>query len=438
MTSPAIWIALLASFVSCYFSAVNVALKAFSRSRLGEMLEGTGREDAIDRLTDRLPQLLLLTGALRSLLNFFVLLALVYHFEQWQTGWERWATFLAAFGSAAALVSIFSVAIPGSWGQHRPEHLVALSMRLLDLLLVPFYPLVALLYLFDPIVRRVSGAEAESESNDKVSEDIMSIVEEHESEGAVDPAQRQMFEAVIEFTSTTAGEIMTPRTDVKGVDIDSTLEQIKQAIFEHGHSRMPVYEESLDNILGLLYAKDMLQFLGNAADQIVDLRAVLREALMVPESKSVAELLAEFKARKVHIAIVLDEYGGTAGLVTIEDIIEEIVGEIEDEYESGDQEPQMLRLDANTIEADARAEIDDINDAFDLGLPEDEDYETIGGFVFSTLGHIPDQGESFDYENIRVTVTAAERTRVIKVKLEVLEPETADLESTRNGKNGKH
>jgi len=437
VTNAGIWIALLASLLSCYFSAVNVALKAFSRSRLSELFESKGRDIDLDRLMDRVPHLLLLTGSLRAMLNFLVLLALVYHFSHWQENWQWWVTYLAAFVSAAVLVSVFSLAIPGSWGQHRPEQLVAFSKRLLEVLLIPSYPLVAVLHSFDPIVRRVSGAESESESNDKVSEDIMSIVEEHESEGAVDPAQRQMFEAVIEFTSTTAGEIMTPRTDVKGVEIDSTLEDIKQVIFEHGHSRMPVYDESLDSILGLLYAKDMLQFIGAPADEAVDLRSVLREALMVPESKSVAELLAEFKARKVHIAIVLDEYGGTAGLVTIEDIIEEIVGEIEDEYESGDQEPQMRRLDANTIEADARAEIDDINDAFDLELPEDEDYETIGGFVFSTLGHIPDQGESFDYENIRVTVTAAERTRVIKVKLEVLQGETADLQTAREPRNGK-
>ena len=277
------------------------------------------------------------------------------------------------------------------------------------------------------MIRRLSGADAqpEPEPEQAMSQEVLNVVAEHEGDGeVVDPAQKQMIEAVFELPLTTAGEIMTPRTEIQAIQIGATPHEVRDAILRDGHSRIPVYDQTIDNIIGILYAKDLIQFI-DSADRFKDIRPVLREALMVPKSKSVRELLAEFKARKVHIAIVLDEYGGTAGLVTIEDVIEELVGEIQDEYESTPDEPKIHWLDSRTAEVDARVHVDDLADALGLTVPEDSDYDTVGGFVFATLGHIPDVGEQFDVEGLRFTVTDAQRTKIKMVKVEKIEAEPA-------------
>jgi len=223
---------------------------------------------------------------------------------------------------------------------------------------------------------------------------------------------------------------MTPRTDVVGIEKHSTLEQIRDIILSEGYSRYPVYDDSLDNIVGVLYVKDLLPLVGaNGVDVESEfkLREVVRPALFVPETKTLRDLLAEMQQRKVHMALCLDEYGGTAGLVTIEDILEEIVGEIQDEYELEEKaEPDIVRVDETTAEADGRAYIDDVNDALEIELPEDEDYDTIGGFVFAQLGHVPEVGESFDYEHLQITVLDAEKTKVNRVKIEQREQAAAE------------
>jgi CBS domain containing-hemolysin-like protein len=221
---------------------------------------------------------------------------------------------------------------------------------------------------------------------------------------------------------------MTPRTDIHGIEFNAALEDVIATIQEYGHSRIPVYEDNTDNIVGILYTKDLIPYVGRSDTSDFDLSQTLREAYMVPESKSVRDLLAEFKARKVHIAIILDEYGGTAGLVTIEDILEEIVGEIQDEYEPQDEQPHLTWLDASSAEVDARMDIDDFNDQMDAAIPEDADYDTLGGFVFAELGHIPEQGEAFEWDGLRFTVTEAERTKICKIRIEKLAPHAAASE----------
>ncbi len=428
---PAIWIALAACLISCYFAACAVALRTFSRKRLFELLEERGRTERFEPFIAQTPRMLLMAGTFRTCLNLVVLLAMISMFANRFSQWDQSYQYLAAFAVAGILVSVFGVAIPTSWARYQPERLLARSMPLLSACLVVFNPVVKALHIFDPIVRRISGADARTEVPQELSDQILSFVEEHNGEGSrVDDAQKQMLEAVVEFPSTTAGQIMTPRTEVKGLPATATLDQIKAYIVNEGHSRIPVYEQNLDHIVGVLYAKDLIHFIGN--HQPFVLPNVLREALMVPETKSVRELLAEFKTRKVHIAIVLDEYGGTAGLVTIEDIIEEIVGEIQDEYEPREDEPTIHRIDQNTLEVDARVYIDDLNDQLNVHLPEDKDYDTVGGFVFSTLGHIPDVGEQFEVQHLRFTVTDAERTKVNRVRIERVELSSA----SKNGTNG--
>ena len=235
-------------------------------------------------------------------------------------------------------------------------------------------------------------------------------------EGVVDEEQQQMIESVLELSDTTADEIMTPRTDIVAVEVSSDLQTVLDIINSAGHTRVPVYEENIDNIIGLIYAKDLLTEVGKTEADF-RLRDKLRKAYFVPETKPLRSLLHEFQNQKLHIAIVLDEYGGTAGIVTLEDILEELVGEITDEYE--EPTPKLVReIDRSTIEADARTYVDDLNDEFEMNLPEDEDYDTIGGFVFSHLGYVPKTGQTFDYKNLKFTITSAEARRIKRIKIQ--------------------
>jgi CBS domain containing-hemolysin-like protein len=258
---------------------------------------------------------------------------------------------------------------------------------------------------------------------DELEQQILEMVSEGELHGAVDEEEKEMIESVIELTDTRVEEIMTPRTDVVAIPRDASLDEVLGTVRAKGHSRIPVYDDTIDTILGVLYAKDLL-----LRDERVpfDLSAIMRKVLFIPESKLVRELLREFQEQKLHIAVVLDEYGGTAGLVTIEDILEELVGEIRDEYDP--TAPAELKLiDEGTAEVDARMRIDDLNDQLDIELPEDEDYETIGGFVFSRMGKIPKVGERYEHDNVAIQVIAAEARRIIRLRLSVAP------QSPRNG-----
>jgi len=413
---------LAACLVAGYFSTCNIALKNMSRTRLSEMLQARGRVDRFEPFIESLSQLQLMAATIRTCLNLFVLLAmvLVVDLNSGEQASINWWGFVFAFAMSGVLVCVFSVAIPLSWARYHPERLLVRSMGLLEAMLRVLRPVTSVLQLFDPIVRRISGGDLPDTQN-HLSDEVLSVVEEHDGKGNVAEDQKEMLEAVFEFGSTTVGNIMTPRTDVKGLDLSAALVDVKDIILNDGFSRYPVYDKSLDNVEGVLYAKDLLRYIGKNDQADFQVRQVLREALMVPETKPVRELLAEFKAKKVHIAIVLDEYGGTAGLVTVEDIIEEIVGDIHDEYERLARDPTIRRIDEKTADVDARVYVDDLNDELHVQLPEDEDYDTVGGFVFSTLGHIPEIGETFEFDNVRLTVTDAARTKVKRVRVEMLE-----------------
>ena len=375
-----------------------------------------------------------MTGTFRTGLNFIVLLSVFSYLERSLT-LTPIQLYGATFVISSFLVSIFSVAIALSWARYQPEAIVAWSIPLLTILLAVFTPVVAFLHLFDPMVRRVSGAALEDDAESFASDEVMSVVEEHESVGSVDSDQKEMIEAVFDLSNTLAGEIMTPRTDIEGIDYGKSLDDIRDLILKAGHSRIPVYGDNLDDITGVLYVKDLIKLINNDDDLAgFDLKNYLRDVLMIPETKSVRDLLAEFKATKVHIAIVLDEYGGTAGLITIEDILEELVGDIEDEYEEDEEKPSIRKISEDLYEVDARVYIDDLNDELEVELPEDEDYETVGGFVFSTLGHVPDTGESFSHSNMIITVTGAEKTKVLSVQIQI--QKTVETPVSSNGHHG--
>ena len=302
--------------------------------------------------------------------------------------------------------------------QYAGEKILSQTHGSLAFLALIASPVLFIFKLYDGVVRRLAGIveTTPEEQHEEKQEEFLTGLDQHRTEGALDEEEQEMIENVLELSSSTADEIMTPRTDIVAVEVNSDLQKVLETIAVAGHTRVPVYEDNIDKLIGLVYAKDLLTEIGkDQAD--FKLRDKMREAYFVPETKPLRVLLHEFQNRKLHIAIVLDEYGGTAGIVTLEDILEELVGEITDEYEETPAEP-IKKIDANTIEADARTYIDDLNDEFELNLPEDEDYDTVGGFVFSRLGYIPKANETFDYEDLKFTIASAEARRIRRIRIQ--------------------
>ncbi len=402
-------------------STLNLAMRAPSRARFAEQFERAGRPEGFERFVTRRSQYLLATAALRSAAVLALFVSVLYYFVLYRVPSGDEAAHFSRM-TAGCLVAwmfllIFGVAIPYASAEYTGDWLVVRLLPLLDGLRILCYPLVWFLELFDPVVRRLVGAPPRDQKTfaDELEQEILNAVSEGELHGAVDEQEKEMIESVIELGDKRVVEIMTPRTDVVALPADAALPAVLEGIRNQGHSRIPVYDGTIDTILGVLYAKDILGMREGAS---FDLRDVMRKALFIPESKLVRDLLRDFQKEKVHIAIVLDEYGGTAGLVTIEDILEELVGDIADEYEPA--EPASLRrIDDSTYEVDARMRIDELNDQLNLALPDNRDYETIGGFVFSTMGKIPKAGEACDFENIGIKVLAAEPRRITRLLLKV-------------------
>lgn len=416
---PVIWLIAAACLFGCYFAACHTALKTFSRRRLTERLEAADKAALAEQFVERVDAMMLMSGVLRIVFSTAIALGVLRVVERSGSFDNAWVDYAVAFLIAALLLSVFIVAIPTSWARYSRETLLAVSATPLLLLTVVFSPIAVALHLIDPMVRRISGVDLIADNDNDLSEEVLSTIEQHDIDEEIDQTQRDMLEKIIELSDRTSGEIMTPRTDVDGLEAIEGLMKVRESVLEIGHSRIPVYEESLDNIIGILYVRDLVQFVGSESD--FKLKDLLREPFLVPESKPVIDLLAEFRQRKVHLAIVLDEYGGTAGLITIEDILEEIVGEIQDEYEEDEVEPAIEVIADGVHEVDARVEIPALEAHLDIDLPEDRDYDTVGGLVFAELGRIPEAGETFEIEEHRVTVTDAERTKVLKVKVEKLQ-----------------
>lgn len=273
----------------------------------------------------------------------------------------------------------------------------------------------------DAILHRVVGREPQEVDEQAIEEEIRTIVSEGHRGGLLENEAREMIEGVMDLGDAYVSQIMTPRTDMNMVQVDLPWDELLAEVIESGHTRIPVYDKTRDDIVGLLYSKDLLPELatGNAESR-TPVRQLVRKPLFVPETKAVNDLLQMFQQLRTHIAIVLDEYGGVSGLVTIEDVLEEIVGEIDDEYDPESVE-EIRRIDQDTVEALGRTHIDEINEEMNLELPEDGDYDTIGGLVFSEMGRIPQPGEELVWQDqVRIVVLEATRRRIDRVRIERL------------------
>lgn len=243
--------------------------------------------------------------------------------------------------------------------------------------------------------------------------------EDTENGEALDKDEKRMIRQIFELGETTVKEIMQPRVDIKALDITTDYETVLATVSEAGHSRIPVYKENIDSIIGILYAKDILSWLSDHPHGQWDLESLLKEPYFVPTSKMIDDLMREFKKNHIHMAIVVDEYGGTAGIVTLEDILEEIVGEIQDEYDT--EEEPVIQIADNTFHVDPHIELDDLAEKLDIVIDhEDEEYNTLSGLFYDEYGDVPKEDTEFEYNGLRLKVIAMDNQRIEKIELEVL------------------
>ncbi|HSN93840.1 MAG TPA: hemolysin family protein [Anaerolineaceae bacterium] len=272
---------------------------------------------------------------------------------------------------------------------------------------------------FTRLLIGILGENAARVSMPMTDETLRDWVEDEQPEGSLERGEREMIYSIFQFGDTIAREIMVPRADLLALDINTTISEARREFINAGHSRVPVYEDNIDNVVGLLYAKDLLAVV-DGKDTIAQQRKLLRPAYFVPEAKKIDELFTEMQSKGVHMSLVVDEYGGVAGVVTLEDIVEEIVGEIRDEYDEA-EETDVLKLDDDNYMLLGRVNIDEINEIFKLELPTDH-ADTLGGLIYSELGRVPQPGELVTFNSAEFTVEEVVARRILKVKLHLAHP----------------
>ena len=403
--------------LTLYISTLAYTLRDYSRAEVSRELGNSGRQRWLDWLDAHEEELQGSTSFGRVVCNLGLLVCITLWYLRGVEGGVGVGALIVPAVISLLLLLVFSVGIPQGLSEYVGEAVLARSLPVLAFMWVVFWPVAQVVRAIKFFIRRLLGRseETSAEETERMEQEILEAVSEGEASGAVDEEQKEIIESVFELNETDVAAIMTPRTDINAVRADCTYEQARDAVLRGGHSRIPVYENSIDHIIGVLYAKDLLRL---QPGEPFDARRLMRAAQYVPETKSISELLKEFRLSKVQIAIVLDEYGGTAGLVSLEDILEELVGEIVDEYDQH-QPPAIRHIDQDTLEVDARVHVDEINQELNVTLPENGDYETIGGFVFSKLGKIPAVGEEFAHGNVLFRVTAAESRKINRVHIHV-------------------
>jgi putative hemolysin len=407
------------------FVAAEIALVSIRRSRVEQLVE-EGRRGAhrVRHLTSDPGRFLAVVQLGVTVIGFlaaaFAGVSLSRPLAEWlvAAGLTVDTAGAVALVVVTILVSLFTIVfgelVPKTLALAHPEGFATALAVPIDVIGRLLHPIVVLLTRATSAIARLLGAEVSMEQQISADE-LRLIVERGGEQGVLEAEEEQMINAVIELGDRRVHEVMVPRVAMAALPSGATLDQAVDLVVEAGHSRIPVYHDSIDEIVGILYAKDLLPYLKPDAGPRPALRKLLRPPVLVPESMTVDDLLHEFQRRKVHIAIVLDEYGGTAGLVSIEDLLEEIVGEIQDEYDV--EEPIVERLSEHEARVDGRADVDELLELFDLDLKlEDaEEYDTVGGLVYHRIGGVPSPGDTVDVDSLRLTVETTDGRRVGKV-----------------------
>lgn len=426
MLGTDILIILLLILINGFFVAAEIAFVSVRRTRLDELAEAGDRRAKRAQVLMRDPGRFLAViqvaitflGALASAVAAVSIVTVVAEPL-------REIAFLADQADTIALLFVTSIIaiisivlgelIPKGFALANPDRIALTVSGPITLFAKIVSPLVAVLVGLTKLISKPFGIDP-TRTPDLSAAEIRLIVEQGSQQGVLEAEEEQMISAVMSLSDSKLHEVMVPRIDIAAIDQEASFDDAVTLVLTEGHSRTPLYKESVDHIVGILYAKDLLRIIA-AGGPRPRLRDIMRPALFVPESQAVDDLLNELQRRRVHMAIVLDEYGGTAGLVTIEDLLEEIVGEIQDEFD--EEEPMKVILRDGEAILDGRADIDEMGELIDppLELEDDEEYDTVGGFVYHRIGRVPVVGDTVAVDPFTITVIKVTGRRVGKVRV---------------------
>lgn len=428
-----IWtlIALLAG--SFFFSGTETALTSLGEAKARQLRERLGRRGRVLTLWIEHPKKVLTALLIGNNLVNIAAAALTTQVA------------LALFGSAAVaivtgvltlVILIFGEITPKTLARENAEHLAVPVLTLLRPFYVLFFPLSWLLVKLTNVVSRAVGGGRKPPA--VTSEDIDYLIGLGSRMGALEGVKRELLTSVLEFTDLLVKEIMIPRTQVVALDVGSRFSEVLEILEQTEHSRLPVFESTVDNVVGVLHVKDLLfaARTGRIQEEGFELRGHLRPSYFVPEVMKVSRLMKEMQKRRTHLAVVVDEFGGTSGIVTLEDVVEEIVGEIHDEYDDVAERPIKVLADGKIL-ADAGVSLRDLEEVLEIEFPEEGDYETLGGFLTATAGQVPPQGSLVAYGGYTFTVRDADEKRVVSVEI-TRSAESGDDVGGGEGGGGEH
>ncbi|MWV38542.1 hemolysin family protein [Natrialba sp. INN-245] len=408
--------------LSGFFSSSEIAMFNLPKHRLEGMVEdGIAGADLVKELKDDPHRLLVTILVGNNIVNIamssIATAVLSIHFG------GLLGVILATFG-ITAIVLLFGESVPKSYAVENTE---SWAIRISKPLKGTEYLLFPLIVLFDYLTRQVNkltGSTGAIESPYVTRDEIQEMIESGEREGVLEEEEHEMLTRIFRFNNTIVKEVMTPRLDMTAVPKDAGIDEAIETCIQSGHARIPVYEGSLDNVQGVVHIRDLVRDLnyGETETEDLELADLIQPTLHVPESKNIDELLTEMRENRMHMAIVIDEFGTTEGLVTVEDMIEEIVGEI---LKTGEDEP-VEELDERTVLVRGEVNIEDVNEALEIDLPEGEEFETIAGFIFNRAGRLVEEGEEITYDGVRITVESVENTRIMKARLHKFEVPSED------------
>ncbi|WP_435196633.1 hemolysin family protein [Natronomonas sp. EA1] len=400
--------------LSAFFSSSEIAMFSLADHRVNSLVDdGVKGAEALAELKDD-PHRLLVTILVGNNIVNIAMSSIATGLLAVTLGNQGQAVAIATL-AITAIVLLFGESAPKSYAVENTE---SWALRISRPLQLAEYALLPLVITFDYLTRQVNkitGGRSAIETSYVTREEIRDIIETGEREGVIEEDEREMLQRIFRFNNTIAKEVMTPRLDMTAVPKDASIEEAIETCIQSGHARMPVYEGSLDNIIGVVHIRDLVRDLNYGESDPGDLRLedLLEPTLHVPESKNVDELLAELRASRMHMVIVIDEFGTTEGLVTMEDLTEEIVGEILE----GEEEEPMEFLDDDTLVVRGEVNIEMVNEALEIDLPEGEEFETIAGFIFNRAGRLVEEGEVITYDDIEIRVMEVENTRIMKARV---------------------
>lgn len=399
--------------MSAFFSASETALTAFNRSKLKAIAEKNQRKADLlkgwlKKPNEILTALLIgnnIVNILASSIATMVAISILGNNSR---------AIAISTGAMTILLLIFGEITPKVVAKAYSTHISNAVIKLVYMLSKLFLPISKILMMVSKLIARMFGVKIDEIAFLITEEEIKSVVSVGEEEGVIEEEEKKMIHSIFEFTDTTVKEIMIPRTTVFAVEASKTLEEIWDVITGNGYSRIPVYEEGIDNIIGVFYIKDIFNVIRDGKLNM-QVKSFIREAYFVPETKALVEMLEEFKKKHIHMAIVLDEYGGTSGIITIEDLIEEIVGDINDEFDI-EHDEEIKKVADNKYIIDAMLDVEFLNEELSIDLPVSEDYDSLGGYIYSVLGRVPLEKDTITHDNgkVEIRVLEVDNRRIVK------------------------